>query len=294
MKIGLIDVDSHNFPNLALMKISEFHKAKGDYVERVFMNTQYDKVYMSKVFDFTPEYEYPVYSDQIEKGGRAYDKKKVLPQEIESMYPDYSLYNIKNTAYGYLTRGCPRACGFCDVVNIEGKKSYKVADLSQFWKGEKEIVLLDPNLLASPDRIDLLKQLADSKARVDFCGGLDIRFITDEIIDLIKKIRINIIHFAWDQMNDSETMIKHFQNFKLKTGMDRRKLCVYVLVNFNTTHEEDLYRIYKLREIGYDPYVMMYDKKTTNKETRQMARWVNNKIIFGSCAKFEDYMIGVK
>ena len=132
MKVELLDVDGHNFPNLALMKISSFHKNKGDEVEMFFGLNRYDKVYMAKVFTFTPDYGEVIMADEIVRGGTGYDLTSKLPQEIESQYPDYDLYGIKDIAYGYLTRGCPRGCNFCIVAEKEGAKSVKVADLKQF------------------------------------------------------------------------------------------------------------------------------------------------------------------
>lgn len=154
MKIGLIDVDGHNYPNLPLMKLSAWHKAQGDSVEwyDALCSGHMDIVYMSKVFSFTPDYEYPVNADKIIKGGSGYaitlvdgkekyDKSKDndLPQEIEHIYPDYSIYSelTKDTAYGFLSRGCPRGCDFCHVAAKEGKCSIKVANLSEFWRGQK-------------------------------------------------------------------------------------------------------------------------------------------------------------
>lgn len=289
MNIGLIDVDGHNFPNLALMKISAWHKLQGDQVEMLFPMQHYNIVYQSKVFDISPDFETCINADQIVKGGRAYNKKLKLPQEIECMCPDYSLYNIKNEAYGQLTRGCPRGCPFCDVVNIEGNKSYKVADLSQFWRGQKEIKLLDPNTLACKDKIELLDQLIDSKAWVDFTQGLDIRFMTDEVIEKIKQIKVKMLHFAWDGERDTELILKNLAHFKKSTNINERKARVYVLVNYGTTAEFDLHRIYKLKEMGYDPYVMVFDKQNAPRQTKRLQRWVNNKFIFRSCEKFEDY-----
>lgn len=138
MKIGLIDVDGHNYPNLPMMKISAYHKQKGDVVKWYdpLFGGNYDKVYMSKVFSFSPDYEYPINADVIERGGTGYcietvdgkeifqkEQHKDLPTEIEHMYPDYSLYDITDTAYGFLTRGCPRGCSFCHVKNKEGRCS---------------------------------------------------------------------------------------------------------------------------------------------------------------------------
>lgn len=136
MKIGLIDVDSHNFPNLPLMKISAYHKAKGDQVEWCNLFEHYDRVYMSRVFDdmYTEDFNTVINADEIIKGGTGYDLKNKLPDEIEHIYPDYSLYPelTKGTAFGFLTRGCPNNCPFCIVSKKEGLRSYKVADLSEF------------------------------------------------------------------------------------------------------------------------------------------------------------------
>ena len=173
MKIGLIDVDGHGFPNIPLMKISSWHKQNGDQVEWFdpLFGGHYDKVYMSKVFSFTPDYEYFIDADEIIKGGSGYciemvdgkeiyrkDRDMNLPNEVEHIYPDYGIYGdlTKDTAYGFLTRGCPRGCGFCHVKAKEGLCSHKVANLSEFWKGQKNIILCDPNILACKDHEELL------------------------------------------------------------------------------------------------------------------------------------------
>lgn len=282
MKIGLIDIDGHNFPNLALMKISAYHKAQGDSVEWAIPMLQYDKVYVSKIFDDSPDIEtYPL-ADVIEKGGRAFDKQKKLPNHIESLYPDYGLYNISNTAYGYLTRGCPWACDFCDVVNIEGRISHKVADLRQFWNGQKEVKLLDPNTLASKDGIELLDQLVESQAWIDFTQGVDIKLINDDVIDRMKKIKIKMLHFAWDGEKHADLIQRNLEYFKKATNIDMRKARVYVLTNFNSTLEFDLYRVYRLKAMGYDPYIMIYNKKHSPKTIKRLQRQVNNKTIWYS------------
>lgn len=154
MRIGLVDVDGHNYPNLPLMKLSAFHKKYGDRVKWYEPLTDWieplDKVYMSKVFSFTPDYPYPINAKEVVKGGSGYcislvngkevfDKSKdiELPPEIENIYPDYSIYPeyTKDTAYGFMSRGCPRGCSFCHVKDKEGLKSRKVADVRNFWGG---------------------------------------------------------------------------------------------------------------------------------------------------------------
>ncbi|MHC1722516.1 MAG: radical SAM protein [Aminipila sp.] len=288
--IGLIDVDGHNFPNLALMKISAWHKQQGDCVEWWNGLKNYNTVYMSKVFDstYTTDMEYCINADRVIKGGTGYGLSDSLPEKIEHMMPDYSLYEITNTAYGFLTRGCPRQCKFCIVSQKEGPISQKVANLSEFWSGQREIKLLDPNILACKDHENLLLQLVGSKAWVDFTQGLDVRLITKENVQLLNQIKTKMIHFAWD--NPKQDLTEHFARFnKLSKLNDRRKKCVYVLTNFGSTHEEDLNRVYALRELGYDPYVMIYDKPHAPKVTRHLQRWVNNKRIFRTIEKFEDY-----
>lgn len=265
-----------------------------------------DKVYMSKVFSFTPDYEYYIDSDEIIKGGSGYcieliNGKEIyhtendiqLLQEIEHIYPDYSLYPelTKDTAYGFMSRGCPRGCDFCHVEAKEGRKSYKVADLSEFWKDQKNIVLLDPNPIACKEWKDIFQQLIDSKSCVDFLQGVDIRLMTEEKAEMIKKIKTKNIHFAWDRYQDKDKIIPKFKMFKDISGWDKRKLTVYVLTNFSTTIEQDLERIYTLRNLGYWPYVMIYDKQHTKpKDTvRKIQRWVNMRAVFESTPRFEDY-----
>lgn len=294
MKVGLIDVDSHNFPNLALMKISAYHKAQGDEVEWWWGWGQYDRVYMSKVFDdtYSPDHPEPVNAKEVIKGGTGYGLDNKLPDEIEHMYPDYSLYPefTKDTAFGFLTRGCPNNCPFCIVCAKEGRKSCKVANLSEWWDGQKNIVLCDPNILACREHIDLLGQLAESKAWVDMNQGLDARMLTEDNIAALNKVKIKTVHFAWDLMDRSEAILKGL-NMYLEQGKikDYRRRLVYVLTNFNTTMEENLFRIYTLRDMGYDPFVMVYDKPNAPREVIRLQRWCDNKRIFKKCPRFEDY-----
>lgn len=301
MKIGLIDVDGHNFPNLPLMKLSACHKSIGDSVEwyEPMFSDHMDKVYMSKVFTFTPDYEYYIDADDIVKGGTGYsypDGGEALADEIEHIYPDYSIYYeklpiVKDTAYGFLTRGCPRGCDFCIVGKKEGRCSVKVADLSEFWRGQKNIALLDPNMFACKEWRDLSQQLIDSNAWVDFSQGCDIRIMTDEKAEYLKQMKIKQIHFAWDRYEDKNIIVPKFKKFAELTGWGYQKMTVYCLCNFNTTFEQDLERIYMLRDLGYSPYVMLYEKNKipVGHKLRQLQRYVNSRVIFRSCDNFEDY-----
>ena len=288
MRIGLVDVDGHNFPNLALMKISAWFKEHGHTVEWANSLEHYDKVYMAKVFDFTPDDLQAYQTDELIQGGTGYDMTVRLPDCIEHCYPDYGLYGITDTAYGYLTRGCPRQCPFCIVAEKEGAQSVKVAYIGEFWDGQKKIKLLDPNILACPEWNNLLAQIALTGAEVDFTQGLDARLLTDEKVEAIQACKYKILHFAWDNANDDFTP-KVLAKYADKWGLRQDKLKVYVLTNYNSSHAQDIYRIYKLREIGYDPYVMIYDKYNAPAETRHLQRWCNNKIIFNAEPNFANY-----
>ncbi len=291
MKIGLIDVDGHRWPNLCLMKISAYHKARGDMVEWYDGRRHYDLVYMSRVFtdSYSKDYTGTVHADNIVKGGTGYGLVNRLPSKMEHIYPDYSLYpQFAGCAYGFLSRGCPRGCGFCIVGEKEGKKTVAVADLPEFWSGEKKIKLLDANLLACPDWKRLLGQLAESGAMVDFTQGLDIRLMTPEKADALNCVRTKMLHFAWD--NPEDDLIPYFKRFlEITSVKDYRKRRVYVLTNYGSTHEQDLYRIYALRETGFDPYVMVYEKTTAPPVTRKLQRWVNNKRFFHAVPDFQDF-----
>lgn len=352
MRIGLIDVDGHNFPNLPLMKLSAWHKEQGDTVEwyePLFhsMGEPFDKVYMSKVFSFTPDYQYCINAKEVIKGGSGYcirlvDGKEVfdkskdieLPHEIETIYPDYEIYyekipEVKDTAYGFLTRGCPygydtkNPCkknthDYCHVSEKEGFCSHKVADLDTFWRRQKNIVLLDPNITACKDCNELFQQLIDSNAWIDFSQGLDIKMITKERAELLSKMKVNNIHFAWDRYEDKNLVLPKFEMFKKTTGLSYQNLTVYMLTNFDTTTDEDLERVYALRDLGFNPYVMIYNKddftecdkngkpirlkpeqELLKKYTKEqinhfdvcwkIQQWVNNRIIFRSCDKFDDF-----
>lgn len=306
MKVGLIDVDSHNFPNIPLMKISSYHKNIGDIVDWYSPFETYDKVYMSKIFSFTKDYEYPINAKEINKGGSGYcietvngkeiyhkERDKNLPFEIEHTYPDYSLYPklTNNTAYGRLTLGCPRGCSFCHTGVKDGLCSNKVANVSEFWKGQKNIVLIDQNILACKDWEELLDQLRQTSSTIKFDGGLDIRMMNEKKALALKTIKQTNIYFAWDRYQDKEKILPKFKMFKEITEFKERKLIVYVLVNFDTTFKQDLERIETLRKMGYWAYVMIYNKESLPKghKIRRLQRWVNNRFIFSKCKTFKEY-----
>ena len=294
MRIGLCDIDSHNWPNLCLMKLSAYHKARGDHVEWWRPEGRYDRVYKSRVFTDTYSQDTITVTNagEVVCGGTGYGPGPNLPDEVEHTYPDYSIYpQFSGIAYGFLSRGCPRNCGFCLVSDKEGRRSIQVADLAEFWNGQKEVKLLDANLLACPDHEKLILQLAESRAYVDFSQGLDIRLITPDNVALLNRVRTKTVHFAWD--NPDMDLTPYFRRFLELTAIKNvRKRKVYVLTNYGSTHEQDLYRVEILRGMGYDPYVMVYDRPSAPPITRQLQRWVNNKRIFHTVPSFADYIPG--
>ena len=305
MRVGLIDVDGHHFPNLALMRISTWHKSQGDTVEWWWGFNHYDVVYMSKIFSdaYSPDTPEPMNADKVIKGGTGYcislgadgkehfDKSKNnnLPQEIERCFPDYTIYPQYKFAVSLTSRGCPRQCSFCHVAAKEGCRSVRVASVYDFWHpgGQNEIQVLDPNITACREKRELFRQYRETNASICFNQGLDIRLLNDEDIDDINHMRIKDLHFAWDNPKDDlEQKFRYFaERFRRKSNIGM----VCCLTKFNRTMEENLYRIYTLRDLGYDPYVMVYDKPHAPREIRRLQRWCNNKIIFKSCKRFEYY-----
>ena len=308
MKIGLIDADGHRFPSLPLMKLSAYHKRNGDSVEFVNHMEHYDKVYVSKVFgdEYSQMDRTVIDADEIVFGGTGFsitiengkevyhkEKDKDLPNEVEHIYPDYSLYPklTKNKAYGFLTRGCPNNCSFCIVSGKEGRCSVKVADLSEWWRGQAEIVLLDANILACKERKELLQQLIDSGAKVDFTQGLDARLVTEDIALLLGQVRKSRVHFAFDFMQNEKKIVDGLKIYKEICNPNARNAIVYILTNYDTTIEQDLYRVKEVRKLGFFPDVRIYRKNSLPRRhiLRDLQRWCNNRWLYTS-TNFEKYV----
>lgn len=287
MKIGLVDVDGHNFPNFALMRISGYHKGIGDDVEWADpIMGNYDRVYMSKIFTFTPDYPYE-FSCEVIKGGTGYDIKSRLPKEIEeSASMDYSLYPDCKFSIQFFSRGCIRKCPFCLVNDKEGHiHRVKPVDLNP--NGEW-IEVLDNNFFANPYWKNAIKYLIKSNKPVKF-HGVDVRIMTEEQVSWLNKVKLKgRIHIAWDNpsldLTDKlEEITKYIKPYKL--------MC-YVLIGFNSTIEQDLHRVETLRKFGIDPFVQPYrdfeNKRIPTQYEKDFARWANNKIIYRKC-RFEDF-----
>jgi len=292
LKIGLFDIDS-KYHNLALMKLSAYHKSKGHEVEfyQPILKSSYDKIYVSKIFTKRNINEGYIPEDCI-IGGSGFDLKSRLPVEIEHIRPDYSLYDL-NYSLGFTTRGCIRNCKFCIVPEKEGKIK-EHAEVEEFLNPNSNIVvLLDNNFLALPSHIKKLRKYIDKGWRMDFNQGLDARLVNRENAKLLAKIKYKeMIRFAWDDIKDESEIMRGLE-FIIKAGIRPRNITVYVLIGFNTTFEEDLYRIQRLRDIKDErgfikAYVMNYNNTLKSRKYKDFMRWVNNPWIFKSC-EWEEY-----
>lgn len=262
MKVGLIQIDG-KWPNLALMKLSSFHKKQGDEVTLIDLSTHsFDRVYASKVF----------------VGGSGVDLKSELPQEIELEYPDYELYK-KDGKIAFTSRGCIRDCGFCCVVEKEGWIREVPFDFAPCDK----IILLDNNFLASPLWRGKLEFFIRQKLKVCFSQGLDIRLINEENAGLLSKVKYYDNHFRrrrlyfsfdWPEL---EATVKEKVGLLQKVGIPPKHLMFYVLVGYNTTFEQDYRRFQVLQELACLPFIMIYNNRRDKPILRNFARWVNQR-----------------
>ena len=288
MLIGLKDVDGHNFPNLALMKISAYHKAQGDDVRWFIPMEHYDRVYASKVFTFTPDDPY-LPPDTI-KGGTGYGKYEDLPPDVDGMFPDYSIYPQYDYAIGFLTRGCIRHCPWCVVPRKEGYiHPYRT------WReikrpDSKKIVFMDNNVLACEYGLQQLRDMVGEDIRIDFNQGLDARLITPEIAELLSQLKwIRHIRMACD----TDAMLPVvLDRIKLlgQYGVKPHRIFIYVLVQDIPSAEA---RCIALRDVGAKPFAQPYRDFDKNlpptRDAQRFARWVNDKAIFNTVARFHDY-----
>jgi hypothetical protein len=298
MKTGIIAADGHNFPNLALMKISAYHKQRGDTVEWVNHFERYDKVYISKIFTFTPDVETVIQAGEIERGGTGYDIRKKLPEEIDAMQPDYSIYPVSKyydgqTAYGFLTRGCIRRCPWCIVPQKEGSIT-PYMDIEAVLQNRKAAVLMDNNILACDFGLKQIEKIVDLKCRVDFNQGLDCRLVTDDIAGILSKVKwIRQIRFSCDTMAMINPLVKAIERLN-RHGVKNWKIFVYVLVkdvaDANASCDN-------LKRLGVTPFAQPYrdfaGKSNPATEQIRFARYVNRPEIFKTI-EFKDYKTNKK
>ena len=277
MKVGLHDADVTKFPNLALMKLSAYHKNRGDEVIGFDPNLSYDRVYSSKVFTFTPETA-PLPAD-TKRGGVGYGDMRSLPPEIESLCPDYTLYDL-DYSMGFLTRGCNRTCAWCFVPEKEGKVR-PGGDIADFAR-HRDVVLLDNNVLQHDHGIQQIEKIAKLGLRVDFNQGLDARLIDDGIARLLAKVKwLKPVRLACDHSGQMKSIQKAVTLMRWHNVTPRRYFC-YCLID---DVEESLDRIKFLKAMYLDPFAQPFiDREGTapSKLQRGLARWVNHKAVFNA------------
>jgi hypothetical protein len=288
VKIGLLDIDGHNFPNLALMKISAYHKAMMNEVEWVNFFEHYDIVFKSKVFTFTQDNGFVIDADSVVHGGTGYNDDYELPEYVDKTQPDYSIYpNIKH-AYGFLTRGCPNKCSWCVVPRKEGNiRPYD--DIDDILQNRKSAILMDNNVLASDWGIKQIEKIIKLRVKVDFNQGLDARLIDEPMAKLLSKVRwLSPLRMSCDtdaMINKVVEATKRLRNNKCTPS----NYFVYVLV---TDIPSALKRVAILDSMKLDPFAQPFidfsGKNNVTKEQRRFARWVNHKAIFRS-VKWGDY-----
>ena len=296
MKIAIYDVDS-KIPNLALMKLSAWHKAQGDDVEHYMplFREDYDKIYASKIFNFSDSSM--LNPERMEIGGTGWDLKKNLPDEIENLIPDYSIYRYPPNI-GFTQRGCRLRCSFCVVPEKEGKP-YGVNTIEEIWtqRGSDFLILLDNDFFGNPDWLDRAEEILDLKLRINFNQGLNIRNIKEDQAEILSKINFSNIsgafsqvHFAWDDPRHEKLIHKGLKTC-FEAGIKPYRMAFYVLIGYHSTPEEDLHRVEVLRGYDVDPFVMPYNKEDPYQ--RKFARWVNHKAIFNT-VPWKDYRDAVR
>jgi radical SAM superfamily enzyme YgiQ (UPF0313 family) len=285
MKIGLYDIDSR-IPNLALMKLSAYHKSIGNDVEfySPLFYKMYDMIYASKVF--TNSDGGYINPEIMIIGGSGYDLHSYLSQKIEHIYPDYDLYGI-DYAMGFITRGCIRKCKFCIVHEKEGMIIYN-APLEEFTKNQEKVMLLDNNILSYKDHLKELQKLIDSGKRIDFNQGLDIRLINKHNAELLRKIKRwkgYRLRFALDDPY-LIPIVEDKLEILNKIGITNKSCQFYVLIGYNTTKKEDMKRIEFLQSKGCAIFVMPFDKMDPYQ--KKLTRWINR--YFYKYQTFEEYL----
>lgn len=295
MKIGLLDVDGHGFPNLALMKLARYHRSCGDEVMWYdHFEDSFDTVYLSKVFTFTPDYGYVMLNaHSIVKGGTGYGLNNYLPVEVDSLQPDYSIYPgiPDNTAYGFLTRGCPNKCHWCVVPQKEGyiRPYMDVDDIA--IEGRNHLVLLDNNILASDIGILQIEKIISRGYYVDFNQGLDARLVTPEIANLLSSVKwIKRIRFGCDSLAQLDYCIDAVD--RIRSYGYNGEFFFYVLLNDNIKDSLKIvsyWRIQKKCLVHCQPYIEYNNPRQRIPQWQHdMARWANRKEIYRSTS-FYDY-----
>lgn len=295
MNIGLIDVDRTRFPNIALAKIAAYHRSLGDSVEWADpMFGQYDRVYASKVFTFTPDFT-EHYDCEIVRGGTGYDIHSVLPDEIDRLQPDYSIYPgiDSKTAYGFLTRGCPNKCKWCIVPLKEGNV-HPYMDIDEITQSGRRsnVILMDNNVLASDYGIAQLEKIADKGYRIDLNQGNSSRLVDDEIAGLFARIKWigSMVRFAADtprQLAEVDAAMERIDRCREALGKKPAQYLVYTMIDgdIDECYERLTYwRSNKRMRIVAQPFRDFNNPKQIIPQwQKDMAHWANRRELWASC-----------
>lgn len=294
MNVALLAVDS-NYPNLALMKVSAWHKSQGDTVEWYNPFDTYDRLYMAKVFSFTPDYGFVIANvrGEVVRGGTGYDIRSSLPGDMDRLQPDYSLYPAvdSRTSYGFLTRGCPNRCRWCVVPQKEGGiRPYMDVDDITLHGERPYAVLMDNNVLACDYGLSQLEKIAERRYHVDFNQGLDARLVTSDVARLLARVKwIKRIRFGCDtpaQIAECERAMSLVR----QAGYKGEFFLYCILIDF----AESYYRLNYWRKYKYvSPHAQPYrDLNNPHQRIPQwqkdMARWADRKELYRSC-DFKDF-----
>jgi hypothetical protein len=298
VKIGLVQVDG-KLPNLALMQICAYHEAQGHQVEwfkGMLFADEYDKVYASQIFQFS---QLPPLPQNALIGGTGIDFKNTLPSEIASFAPSWMLYPEFDKHLGFSMKGCRFGCKFCCVPQKEGRPRSESAidDILTNPNGGNRLILMDNDFFGIPNWKENLLRIIDLKLRVCFVQGLNIRILTDEQAELLVQCNFQsadfshkYLTFAWDRYQDGQRIIDGIVRCE-RAGILPQQMQFFVLIGYDTTPEQDLERVTRLRDLGCMPYVMPYNK--FDDYQKRFARWVNHRAIFKT-VKWEDYKKNVK
>ena len=274
MKIGIYNLEP-KIVNVALMKISQYHKLRGDSVEpyNLLLRHNYDKIYASSIFDFTDK---GYVTSEMICGGSGFDVSSKLPPEIEVCDYDWDLYPDCDYSIIWFSQGCMRNCEWCIVREKEGFM-HSVTPKNLNPRGES-IKVMDNNFFANPGWPEAIKQLAVWNQPVDF-QGIDVRLINEEQCQALKSLKLKrYLHIAWDNpLEDLEPKLREITRW-IKPY---RWVC-YVLIGFNSTKAQDMHRVKAIHNLGMCPFVMPYNKKDLYQ--KRFARWVNHKAIFKTVA----------
>jgi hypothetical protein len=287
--IALVDVDGHNFPNLALCKIAGFYRREGCSVEwySPLFSRDPDLIFASKVFTFTPDFQFAARHTPPILGGTGYDHQAKLPSEIEESEPDFSIYpdNVMRNpktgnlqSYGFLTRGCIRNCPWCIVPKKEGKIK-PVSTIEKVAQGRKEVILMDNNFLAAPEDFifDQLARIRKLKIRIDFNQALDARLVTPKIAEALAKCAwIRYIRFSCDQKSMIEPVKRAVS--MIRQHSEKQQIFIYLLVK---EIEDAEIRLREMLKINVTPFAQPYRDFTENleptREQQNFAAFVNVK-----------------